>query len=300
MNLAPMEISVEQSAREEDITARVLESFKRTDNDRLKAVMSSLVLHLHAFMREMRVTEKEWQAAIRFLTEAGEISNDKRHEFVLASDVLGASMQMITINNEAYSDTTEATVLGPFFVEGAPLIENGGDIASGASGEPCWVEGRVTDTDGNSLAGARLEVWEADDDGFYDVQKDGGEHMSARAYLFTDEHGEYRFWGLTPTPYPIPCDGPVGQLLSAADRSPYRAPHLHFLVSASGKRTLITHIFVAGDPLLKSDAVFGVRDSLIKDFSRQPAGAPTPDERDLGNQTWTRVRFDIILPPLHR
>jgi protocatechuate 3,4-dioxygenase beta subunit len=206
-------------------------------------------------------------------------------------------MQMITINNEAYADATEATVLGPFFVDGAPRIANGGDMSFGAPGEPCWVEGTVSDTDGQPIAGARLEVWEADDDGVYDVQKDGGEQLSARAHLFTDEHGAFRFWGLTPTPYPIPHDGPVGRLLEAVGRSPYRAPHLHFLVTAPGRRTLITHIFVAGDPLLESDAVFGVRDSLIRDFARQPAGTPTPDGRELGDGTWTRARFDIVLAP---
>ncbi len=291
------DISAEQQAREADITARVLASFAASENARLTAVMQSLVTHLHAFMRETRVSEAEWRQAIAFLTQAGEISDANRQEFVLASDVLGASMQMIAINNEAYANATEATVLGPFFVDGAPLIENGGDMAFGATGEPCWVEGSVSDTEGQPIPGARLEVWEADDDGFYDVQKDGGAQLSARAHLFSDAQGAFRFWGLTPTPYPIPYDGPVGALLAAAGRSPYRAPHLHFLVSAPHQRTLVTHIFVAGDPLLNRDAVFGVRDSLIRDFVRQPAGTPTPDGRELGDQTWTRVRFDIVLAP---
>jgi hydroxyquinol 1,2-dioxygenase len=291
------DISAEQRAREADVTARVLASFSATDDARLKTVMESLVTHLHAFMRETRVSEDEWRQAIAFLTQAGEISDAKRQEFVLASDVLGASMQMITINNEAYADATEATVLGPFFVDGAPRIENGGDMAFGASGEACWVEGSVLDTDGQPIPGARLEVWEADDDGFYDVQRAGGDQLSARAHLFSDAEGGFCFWGLTPTPYPIPHDGPVGRLLAATGRSPYRAPHLHFLVSAPQRRTLVTHIFVAGDPLLDRDAVFGVRDSLIRDFVRQPGGTPTPDGRDLGEATWTRVRFDIVLAP---
>ncbi len=289
--------SAEQSAREADVTARVLASFASSDDARLKTVMSSLVTHLHAFMREVRLSEDEWRAAIAFLTQAGEISDARRHEFVLASDVLGASMEMITINHAAYADATEATVLGPFFVDGAPRIANGEDMAFGAPGEPCWVEGSVSDTDGRPIPGARLEVWEADDDGVYDVQKADGAGLSARAHLFSDADGAFRFWGLTPTPYPIPHDGPVGRLLEAAGRSPYRAPHLHFLVSAPGRRTLITHIFVAGDPLLDADAVFGVRDSLIRDFVRQPARTPTPDGRELGERTWTRVRFDIVLAP---
>jgi hydroxyquinol 1,2-dioxygenase len=286
----------EQREREDDVLARVLASFDRGEDERLVTIMRSLVSHLHGFLREVRLSEDEWRAAIAFLTAAGHITDDRRQEFVLLSDVLGASMQTITINNEAYENATEATVLGPFFVEGAPQVEPGDDIALGADGEPCWVEGTVTDTSGNPLPGARLEVWEADDEGLYDVQRDG-DRLSARAHLFTDHNGAYRFWALTPTPYPIPHDGPVGQLLEAVGRSPYRAPHLHFLVSAPAHRKLITHIFVDGDRLLQNDAVFGVRPSLIKEFARQPAGTPTPDGRQLCGQTWTRVRFDIVLAP---
>jgi len=210
--------------------------------------------------------------------------------------VLGASMQTITINNEAYANATEATVFGPFFVEGSPRIPLGGDIGGGAVGEPCWVEGTVTDTDGKPVPGARIEVWEADEAGFYDVQY-GDDRTGARGHLFAGDQGEYRFWALTPTPYPIPHDGPVGRLLEAAGRSPMRASHLHFMVSADGMRTLVTHIFVRGDEQLSSDAVFGVRDSLIVDFEPQPAGALAPDGRDLGGSTWSRVRFDVVLAP---
>jgi hydroxyquinol 1,2-dioxygenase len=288
--------STEQQAREEDVLARVVESFERCGDKRLKTVMQALVRHLHHFLTEVRLTEEEWRTAIQFLTDAGHITDDRRQEFVLMSDVLGASMQTITINNEAYENATEATVLGPFFVEGAPYVKLGGDIAFGAHGEPCWVEGTVTDTGGNALAGARLEVWEADDEGLYDVQRDG-QRLSARANLLTDGDGAYRFWALTPTPYPIPHDGPVGHMLEAVGRSPYRAPHLHFLVTHPTMRTLITHIFVDGDPLLDSDAVFGVRPSLIRDFARQKPGTPTPDGRDLGSHSWTRARFDIVLAP---
>jgi hydroxyquinol 1,2-dioxygenase len=292
----PHATSPEQRQREEDVTARVLASFSGAPDARLRFVMQSLTRHLHAFLREARITEQEWGAAIAFLTEAGHITDDRRQEFVLLSDVLGASMQTITINHEADADATEATVLGPFFVEGAPLVPLGGDISFGASGEPCWVQGTVTGTDGRPLAGARLEVWEADDEGLYDVQR-AGDRLSARAHLFADDQGRYRFWALTPTPYPIPHDGPVGQLLAASGRSPLRAPHLHFMVSSPGHRELITHIFVDGDPLLDSDAVFGVRETLIKDFERRPAAAPTPDGRDLNGATWSQVRFDIVLAP---
>ncbi len=291
------EISPEQTAVEKDLIERVLASFAQTQDPRLKTVMESLTRHLHAFIRDVRLTEDEWNAAIEFLTAVGHITDDRRQEFVLLSDVLGASMQTIAVNNEAYENATEATVFGPFFVEDAPEIPIGGDIAGGASGQPCWVEGTVTDTAGNPVPGARIEVWEADDDGFYDVQYTDG-RVAGRAHLRTDDDGRYAFWGLTPTPYPIPHDGPVGQLLEKVGRSPVRAAHLHFMVTAPQLRTLVTHIFVTGDPQLEiGDSVFGVKDSLIKDFVDQPAGTPGPDGRDLGDQTWARARFDIVLAP---
>lgn len=291
------EISPEQTAVEEDLIERVLASFAQTQDPRLKTVMESLTRHLHAFIRDVRLTEDEWNAAIEFLTAVGHITDDRRQEFVLLSDVLGASMQTIAVNNEAYENATEATVFGPFFVEDAPEIPIGGDIAGGASGQPCWVEGTVTDTAGNPVPGARIEVWEADDDGFYDVQYTDG-RVAGRAHLRSDDDGRYAFWGLTPTPYPIPHDGPVGQLLEKVGRSPVRAAHLHFMVTAPQLRSLVTHIFVTGDPQLEiGDSVFGVKDSLIKDFVEQPAGTPGPDGRDLGDQTWARARFDIVLAP---
>jgi hydroxyquinol 1,2-dioxygenase len=205
-------------------------------------------------------------------------------------------MQTIAINNPAAGAATEATVFGPFFTENSPRITIGGDIAFGAAGEPCWVEGTVTDLDGAPVAGARIEVWEADDDGFYDVQYGDG-RVAARAHLFSDDTGAYSFWGITPTPYPIPADGPVGAMLAAVGRSPMRASHLHFMVTAPGYRTLVTHIFVRHDELLDHDSVFGVKESLVKDFHRQPADTPTPDGRDLSGLTWSRTTFDIVLAP---
>ncbi len=290
------EVPAGQRAREAELVERVVRSFADASDPRLREVMQALTRHLHAFLCEVRPTEREWDAAIRFLTDAGHITDERRQEFVLLSDVLGASMQTITINNEAYADATEATVVGPFFTEDAPHVPLGGDLAGGAPGEPCWVEGTVTDTEGRPLAGARIEVWEADADGFYDVQYDDA-RIAARAHLFTDDLGGYRFWALTPTPYPIPHDGPVGRLLAATGRSPMRAAHLHFLVSAPGRRTVVTHIFVRGDELLTRDAVFGVRDSLVKDFRRQRPGTPAPDGRSLGDRAWSRVRFDLVLAP---
>lgn len=292
-------VSQEQQKVEATLTQKVLESFAGCEDPRLKELMTSLVRHLHAFIRDVRLTEEEWNAAIEFLTAVGHITDDKRQEFILLSDVLGTSMQTINVNNETYKNATEATVFGPFFVDDAPEIPIGGDIAGGAPGQPCWVEGTVIDTNGNPVPNARIEVWEADDDGFYDVQYDDG-RVSGRAHLFSDENGKYNFWGLTPTPYPIPHDGPVGKMLEATGRSPMRASHLHFMVTAENLRTLVTHIFVDGDELLTADTVFGVKDSLIKRFEEQAAETPTPDGRDLNGQTWSRVKFDIVLPPADR
>ena len=290
-----MTVSPNQRAVEDDVVARVLESFEGTEDGRLRTVMQSLVRHLHDFVRDVRLTESEWETAIAFLAAAGHITDDRRQEFVLLSDVLGISMQVIAVNNERYLDATEATVFGPFFATDAPRIELGEDIAFGAPGEPCWVSGTVTSTDGTPIAGARVDVWEADEDGLYDVQR-GGDERTARGWFETDELGRYEFWGLTPTPYPIPHDGPVGELLVATSRSPMRASHLHFMVTAPGYRRLVTHIFVEGDSYLDSDSVFGVKDSLVHRFEPRTAADPTPDGRVIEG-TWTQVRFDIVLPP---
>lgn len=286
----------EQRTREDELVQLVVDSFDGTPDPRLREIMQSAVRHLHGFLRDVRLTEEEWSQGIDFLTAVGHLTDDRRQEFILLSDTLGASMQTIAINNEAHGDATEATVFGPFFVDDAPEVPLGGDIAGGAAGQPCWVEGTVRDTEGLPVAGARLEVWEADDDGFYDVQYDD-DRTAGRAHLFSDDDGGFRFWAVTPTPYPIPDDGPVGAMLAATGRSPMRASHLHFMVTAAHLRTLVTHIFVRGDELLDSDSVFGVKESLVKDFVEQPAGTPTPDGRDLGDAAWSRVGFDIVLAP---
>ncbi|SKY25096.1 dioxygenase [Gordonia sp. w5E2] len=284
-----------QEQREQALTDRVIDSFATAPNPRLREIMQSLTAHLHAFIRDVRLTDAEWEAGIQFLTDVGHITDDRRQEFILASDVLGASMQTIIVNNPSDGAVTESTVFGPFFVEDSPQIPLGGDISGGASGEPCWVEGSVVDAEGRAIPGARVEVWEADDEGFYDVQYPDG-RVAGRAHVHADAEGRFRFWALTPTPYPIPHDGPVGRLLAATGRSPVRAAHLHFMVTADGARTLVTHIFVDGDPQLEiGDSVFGVQDSLIKEFARQQPGTPTPDGRNLGDIPWSRTRFDIVL-----
>jgi hydroxyquinol 1,2-dioxygenase len=289
------EIPAEQQERESALVERVVASFAGTPDPRTRELVEALTRHLHGFLRETRLTEQEWKRAVAFLTAVGHLTDDRRQEFILLSDVLGASMQTITINNQAYADATEATVFGPFFVEGSPEVGLGGDVALGAPGEPCWVEGTVRDTGGSPVGGARVEVWEADADGRYDVQY-ADDRVTGRGHLHTDDRGRYRFWAVTPTPYPIPDDGPVGELLRATGRSPMRASHLHLMVEAPGHRTLVTHVFPRGDAYLDSDSVFGVRDSLVVDVRQQLPTTPTPDGREVVGP-WARIDFDIVLAP---
>ncbi len=283
-----------QAAREAAVTAEVLASFDGATSPRYREVAQSLVRHLHAFAREIRLSQDEWQFGIDFLTRAGHITDDRRQEFILLSDVLGLSMLTIGINAPASAGATESTVVGPFFVDGAPETPLGGDIAGGAKGQPCYVSGTVTDTAGRPIPGARIDVWQSDEDGFYDVQYPD-DRTAARGWLRSGPDGGYRFWSVHPAPYPIPDDGPVGDLLKAAGRGPMRPAHLHFKVTARGFRPLVTHIFVAGDPYLDRDAVFGVKESLIVEFTEHPPGA-APEGRTL-SEPWSRVAFDMVLAP---
>jgi hydroxyquinol 1,2-dioxygenase len=253
---------------DEALTNAVLASFDGAKTERFKTIAESLVKHLHAFATEVQLTEEEWFKGIDFLTRTGHITDDKRQEFVLLSDVLGLSMLVVGINNRRPPEATESTVFGPFFVENSPAFSNGDDIAHGFSGEPCYMAGRVVDVEGEPVAGARVEVWQADDDGFYDVQYAGLDEPRGRGHLFTDEDGRFAFWSVKPEAYPIPADGPVGELLDAGGRGPMRPAHVHFMVTAEGYQRLITHVFVEGDEYLDSDAVFGVRSALIAPFVR--------------------------------
>jgi protocatechuate 3,4-dioxygenase beta subunit len=274
------------------VTDEVVASFAGAPDERLREIMGSLVRHLHGFAREVALTQQEWEAGIAFLTRTGHITDERRQEFILLSDVLGLSMLTVGINAPASGRATESTVFGPFFDERSPEVPLGGDIAFGASGTPCWVTGTVTDVDGAPVPGARVEVWETDGEGSYDVQYADG-RMQARGWLSTGPEGEYRFWGLRPVGYPIPDDGPVGDLLAATGRGPMRPAHLHFRVTAPGCRTLITHIFAAGDEHLHHDAVFGVKDSLVVEFVEHPPGT-APDGRALDGP-WTTAEFAIVL-----
>jgi protocatechuate 3,4-dioxygenase beta subunit len=236
-------------------------------NKRVKFVFDSFVKHMHAFVKETNITMDEWMFGINFLTRTGHLSTDWRQEFILLSDTLGISMLVETINNHKMSGETESTVLGPFYVANPPQYANGANICLDGKGEPVWVHGRVTDAKGQPIAGATLDVWQANEDGFYDVQQKGIQpDMNLRGVFTSENDGKYCFRSAYPRFYPIPFDGSVGDMLQALDRNHNRPAHLHFIVSAPGFEKVTTHIFTPDCPWLKDDAVFGVKESLIADF----------------------------------
>ena len=266
------------------ITEAVLARHANTLDPRLKQIMTRLVQHLHEFAREVHLTEDEWFKGIEFLTRCGHITDDKRQEFILLSDVLGLSMLTVAQNNDKPAGCTEATVFGPFHVEDAPHFELGDDIANGARGQPCVVRGTIRGIGGEPIPGAHLDVWQSDEDGLYDVQHAGIDHAQARGILNADDAGRFVFRSILAVPYAIPHDGPVGDLLKATGRHPWRPAHLHFLIKAPGYETLITHVFRSDDPYLDSDAVFGVRQTLIAEWKPQPDGSYL-------------VEYDFVLNP---
>jgi catechol 1,2-dioxygenase len=250
-------------------------------------VMSCLVKHLHAFAKEIHLTQAEWETGIGFLTRTGQICSDERQEFILLSDVLGFSMLVDAINNRRPAGATENTVFGPFHVADAPIRAMGESICLDGKGEPCLFEGRVLDLHGNPIAGACVDVWSDNADGFYDVQQPGIQpRWNNRGRFITGPDGAYAFRGIKPTSYPIPDDGPVGKMLGHLGRHPYRPAHMHFLVTAPGFQKLVTHTFVGDDAYLDSDAVFGVKQTLIAPFERLD-----------GADTLWRSPFDFVLTP---
>ena len=255
------------------ITEAVIASFADTPDPRFKQIMTSLVQHLHAFASDVQLTEQEWFQGIDFLTRCGHITDDKRQEFILLSDVLGLSMLTVALNNAKPQGCTEATVFGPFHVEDAPHYALGDDIANGGRGTPCVVRGTVRNLDGEPVPGAVLDVWQSDDEGLYDVQHEHLDHAQARGIITADEQGRFHFRTIVAVAYSIPHDGPVGQMLQATGRHPWRPAHLHFMVKAPGYETLITHVFRKGSDYLDSDAVFGVRQSLVCDWVEQADGS---------------------------
>ena len=274
-----------RNLNQHNITDAVLASFANTPDPRLKEIISSLIKHLHDFARDVKLTEDEWFQGIQYLTATGHKCTGTRQEFILLSDVLGLSMLTIAMNQDKPAGCTEATVFGPFFLEEAPRFELGADVSNGAKGAPCWVEGRILGLGGEPIPNATINVWQADDDGLYDVQYEDLGHSQARGILKSDAEGRYYFKTIVAEPYPIPTDGPVGVLLNATRRHPWRPAHLHFMVEAPGYQRLITHVFRDKDGYLDSDAVFGVRQSLIADWVQQPDGS-------------YRMDYDFILPKL--
>ncbi|MBN3789121.1 intradiol ring-cleavage dioxygenase [Burkholderia sp. Ac-20353] len=288
-----------RNLNEDTITQAVIASLGGCRDDRLRTIMTSLVQHLHSFARDTKLTEAEWQTAIGFLTAVGHITDDKRQEFILLSDVLGLSTLVIAQNHAKPAGCTEATVFGPFYVEGSPVYDQFDDISNGACGEPCFVSGHVRALDGTPVENALLEVWQADQDGHYDVQLPAGDGdpvaHRARGRLRTDADGRFAFRSILAESYPIPHDGPVGVLLDALGRHPWRPAHLHFMIQAAGYERLITHVFRDGDRYLDSDAVFGVRSTLIADWARHAPGT-APDGTHVDVPYYT-LDFDFILNP---
>src|ERR1700724_730459 len=260
---------VQRNKTEDDITAEALQRFSQTPDPRLRQIMLGLVRHLHAFVKEVELTEAEWIQVIEILTEAGRMCSDKRQEFILFSDSLGVSMVVDLINHRKPDGATESTVFGPFHRLGAPEMPAGGNIAQrDQKGAPTLVSGRVLDLDGKPIAGAVLDVWQAQTNGLYDSQDQDPEALHMRGKFRSDAEGRYLIRTVLPVNYPIPSDGPVGRMLKATGRHPWRPAHIHFVVTADGYEPVTTHIFDRRDEYLGSDAVFAVKDSLICDFVR--------------------------------
>jgi hydroxyquinol 1,2-dioxygenase len=282
---------------EHNLTDEVVNRFAGCPDDRLKQVIQALVRHAHAFVKEVELTEQEWFAAIQFLTRTGQMCDDKRQEFILLSDVLGISMLVDAINHRMPDGATESTVLGPFYLGEHRVTPFGSDIAGNEPGERLFVEGTVSSPAGAPIAGATVDIWHSDDDGFYDAQK-GLEEPSLRARFITDAKGRFGFRSIVPSSYPIPHDGPVGELLEATKRHPMRPAHIHFKIAAPGHETLVTHLFIPGDPWLESDAVFGVKESLIATLSDRQGG--TYPDGGAAPTSWKHLAHDFGLKPAAR
>lgn len=289
-----------------DITQSVLDRLADDADPRFRQVISAVVRHAHSLVREIDLTPAEWMQAIQFLTRVGQTCDAKRQEFILLSDTLGISMLVVQLeqarrlqaagaDGSAVTPPTEATVQGPFYWQGAPVLPLGADIGQGMPGEPAYYSGRVTDTQGRPLAGCCLDVWSGDGEGVYDMQIGEGTEMRLRARFLTDEQGRYRFWSIKPYYYPVPADGPVGDMLRAMGRHPNRPGHIHLMVYRDGSVPLTTHLFAHDSPYLDSDAVFGVRDSLIVRFDRHEPGT-APDGRVM-DRPYHSAQYDFVLAP---
>nr|WP_239521577.1 dioxygenase [Geodermatophilus sabuli] len=278
---------------EDNITDLAVERWATAEDPRLAELLTALVRHLHAFAREVRLTEAEWMAAIQWLNRTGQISNEKREEFILTSDVLGLSMLVVQMNHRLHPEATPATVLGPFHIEGSPELDHGADMSQGLPGRPLYLHGTVRDLDGAPVAGAVLDVWQSDSEGLYESQHADVDEARLRAKYTTREDGSYCVRTIAPLGYSIPMDGPVGDLISRTRISHFRPAHIHFLLNVPGFEPLITHLFEEGAQYLDSDVVFGTKQELVVAFEPREPG-PTPDGGS-SDVPWSEARYDFVL-----
>lgn len=283
-------------AEADRLTETVIGKFQATPDPRLRELTTKLVHYLHGYIKDVQPTFDEWMKAIEFLTAVGKFCQGSRQEFILLSDVLGVSMLVDTVN--AVEGGTESTVIGPVYVENPPESPNGVDVSEGMPGQRLFAEGVVRSADGSPVAGAKVDIWQADEEGLYDVQKpelaEGQTELRAR--LTTDENGRFWFRSIMPKFYSIPVDGPVGDLVRATERGTIRPAHVHFLINAPGHERLITHVFVAGDPHIDDDAVFAVKHSLVHEFVPQPAGKAMPDGTPT-DAPWFLLSYAFAIKP---
>jgi hydroxyquinol 1,2-dioxygenase len=282
-----------QLVTEGNITDLAVARWATAKDPRLAEIMAALVRHLHDFAREVRLTDAEWLAAMDWLTRTGQISDSKREEFILASDVLGLSMLVVQMNHRLDPAATPATVLGPFHIEGSPELQYGADMSAGVPGTPLLVHGTVHDLDGKPVAGAVLDVWQADGEGLYEAQLQDVDEARLRGKYLSRDDGSYCVRTVAPRGYTIPMDGPVGELISRTAISHFRPAHVHFLLNVPGFEPLITHLFQAGAEYLDSDVVFGTKEQLVVPFEQREPG-PTPDGGSC-DEPWLEARYDFVL-----
>ncbi len=275
------------------ITDQAVARWKTAHDPRLAQLMTSLVRHVHTFARENKLTQEEWMAGLQFLARVGQWTTDARGENILLSDVLGLSMLEVMLNGDLPKGATPHTVLGPFYVDDSPVLEAGGNMAEGVAGEPCYITGQVRNLRGEPVAGAKLDMWQADEEGIYEVQLSGKDGPYLRGIYHSGADGRYAVKTITPLGYAIPMDGPVGDLIRLTDISYFRPAHIHFILSAPGYQQIITHLFKRGTEYLENDVVFGVKEELVTDFTQHPAGVtPTGETSDV--PFWV-INYDFVL-----
>ncbi len=287
-----------RSVTKENITRAFLDYCGPDTSPRLKFILESLAGHLHDFTREVELTHEEWRKGVEILTKAGEITDSERNEFVLLSDVLGLSSLVDMVNSP--DNGTPSSVLGPFHILGAPDLPVGGDLRKDNDGASVIVSGQIRDPEGNAIKGAEIEIWQTADNGLYSNQDPAQPDYNLRAHMNVGDDGKYVFSTVRPAPYTVPDDGPVGELLHATGRHPWRPSHLHFIITAPGHRTLVTEVFPSDDPYLDEDAVFGVREALVMQYQERTGRSDVPGtilDPDRISDPYFAVEFDFVLVP---